>query len=151
MFTKSLSLNYNKAVALVAMVALLTLSLGLPGWIRSSEAANLTTISDTLSDSDLGVSSDHTIVFTTPTAVAADNSSTTIQFPLSFNISTSTALIDFTDIDVSTTGPLTLAADCTGSDHLGVSVNAVKGEISFQHCTGDGGNLTAGGTTTILI
>ena len=141
----------NKYVTSVVLIAILMWSFGFPTWVPFTDAAAITAVSDTLSDSDLFVPSDHTIVFTTQTAVADDNSSTTINFGLAFNISTSTALIDFSDIDVATTGPLTLAADCTGSEHLGVSVNAVTGEISFQHCSGDGGDFTAGGTTTISI
>jgi hypothetical protein len=141
----------NKYVTIIVMLAIAMWSLGFPTWVPFTGAATLTTISDTLSDSDLGVSADHTIVFTTPTAVAADGSSTTITFDGSFNISTSTATIGFADIDVSTVGlgAMTLAADCTGSEHLGVTVTAT--EISFEHCTGDSGVFDAGGTTTILI
>lgn len=152
MFTNSLSLSFNKMLAIVAIVAITMWSFGFPSSIRSSEAVNLTTISDTLSDSDLNVVANHTIVFSTPTAVAADNSTTTITFDPAFNISTSTATgLDFSDIDVSTVGlgAMTLAADCTGADHLGVTVTATQ--MIFQHCSGDSGVFDANGTTTILI
>lgn len=152
MFTNSLSLSFSKVVALVAIVAMLMWALGFPSSIRSSEAVNLTFVSDTLTDSDLGVVSDHAIVFTTPTAVAADGSTTTITFDASFNVSTSSATgFDFSDIDVSTVGlgAMTLAADCAAANHLGVTVTATQ--IIFEHCPGDAGVFDANGTTTILM
>ena len=85
----------NKFVTSVAVLAIVMWSLGLPSWVPFTNAEALTTVSTTLSDSDLQVSADQTIVFTTPTAVAADNSSTTLTYAQAFNISTSTALIDF--------------------------------------------------------
>ena len=59
-----------QATAAIVSLAILLWSLGLPSF-HFVEAANVTTYSDTLSTSEPSVVSDHTIVFTTPTGVAA--------------------------------------------------------------------------------
>src|SRR3989344_5872064 len=119
MKTHSLSLTpYHKVIATVTLLAITLWSLGFPTWIQSVSAANLTTVSDTLSDSDLGVNSNHTIAFSNPTAIA-ESDTIVITFPGEFNLSTSTATLGLEDFDVATgTTPteLTLAYDCgTGS------------------------------------
>jgi len=153
MYINLLSLSYHKVVAIVAIVALLMWSFGFPSWVRPSEAANLTWISDTISDSDSAVSADHTIVFTTPTLVddAADRD-IVVSFPAQFNVSTSTAILYIADFDVATTGEYTLGADCTGSEHMSVATGTPTAQdITFTICTGDGGDFLANGTTTIEI
>ena len=51
-------------------------------FIPSTQAASLTSISDTLSRLETGVVSDHTITFTTPTGIASGNT-VTLTFPAS--------------------------------------------------------------------
>jgi hypothetical protein len=134
-----------QATALIAAIAILLWSFGLPSF-RFAEAANVTSYSDTLSDSAPAVASDHTIKFVTPTGIA-NGDSITIDFS---NGPFVLGALDFTDIDV-TEGvtPLTLAADCTGTDE--VSVATTSSSIILTFCPGDGGVVPANGTTTILI
>jgi hypothetical protein len=134
-----------QATAAIVTVAILLWSLGLTS-IRFAEAANVTTFSDTLSDSAPGVVSDHTIVFTTPTGVA-NGETITIDFSDGpFVI----GAVDYTDIDVATTsGEFDLAADCSGSEMASADFS---GEVlTIEMCPGDGSSIAANGTTTISI
>jgi hypothetical protein len=101
-----------QATAAIVSLAIIFWSLGLPSF-QFVEAANVTTLSDTLSDSGPSVVSNHTIVFTTPTGVAAGET-IVITFPdnaSDFDLST----IGFEDIDLaSTTGDYTLAGSASG-------------------------------------
>lgn len=87
-----------QAVSLVASLAILLWSLGLSS-IGQVQAASLTSVSDTLSDSDPGFVSNHVIRFTIPTGSSglAAGEAVTTTFPLGFNISTSS--VDYTDVD----------------------------------------------------
>ena len=64
------SFSVLQATAAIAGLAIILWSLGLPSF-NFVEAANVTTYSDTLSDSTPSVVSNHTITFTTPTGLAA--------------------------------------------------------------------------------
>jgi hypothetical protein len=120
-------------------------SLGLPV-LQFAEAANVTTLSNTLSDSAPSVVSDHTIYFETPTGVANGE---TITIDLSdgpFVIGS----VDETDIDVQDGATdLTVAADCTGADQVGAAFAATTLTLTF--CVGDGASIAAGASTTIEI
>ena len=133
-----------QAIAATVSLAILLWSFGLP-LLRFAEAANVTTFSDTLSDSAPGVVSDHTIQFTTPTGVANGQTITVDFSDGPFVI----GAVDNTDIDLATTADFTLAADCTGSEDVGA---AFSGEVlTLEFCPGDGGSIPAFGTTTIEI
>jgi hypothetical protein len=130
-----------QATAAIVSFAIILWSLGLPSF-RFAEAANVTTISDTLSTSEPSVVSDHTIVFTTPTGVAAGET-IVITFPTStFDLST----IGFEDIDLaSTTGDYTLAAAASGETW---GVATTSNTITLTSATAV---LTANATVTIEI
>lgn len=134
-----------QAIAAIVSLTILFWSVGLPS-LQFVEAANVTSFSDTLSDSDPGVASNHTIVFTTPTGVA-NNQTITVNFSDGpFVIGT----VDYTDISVSTTsGSFTLAADCTGSEAASAAFSGTT--LTITMCLGDGGFIGANGTTTIQI
>lgn len=66
-------------------------------YYRSVQAAALTTLSDTMSRLDNNTASNHTIRFTTATAVNADADTITITFPSGFAVGS----VDYTDIDLS--------------------------------------------------
>lgn len=111
-----LSHQGNRTERVVAMLLAFVLVLGTIGFHTSAEAANLTNVTDTLSDSDRGVDSDHTIAFTVPAGSAGVSAGQTmsITFPNGFNISTST--VDFSDIDLSIGGSdVALAAAPSGA------------------------------------
>jgi hypothetical protein len=126
-------------------LAIIAWSLGLPS-IRFAEAANVTTVSDTLSDSAPSVVSNHTISFITPTGVANGE---TITIDLSdgpFVVGS----VDYTDIDVKDdTNDLILGADCTAAEEVGASFTGTT--LTLEFCSGDGAFLPASGTTTIEI
>lgn len=133
-----------QATALTVGLAILLWSIGLPS-IRFAEAANVTNYSDTLSDSAPGVTSDHTIEFTTPTGVA--NGSTIV---LDFSDGPFVVgSVDYTDIDLATTSDYTLAANCAGSERASAAFSGTTLTITF--CAGDGGLIQPNGTTTIQI
>lgn len=135
-----------QATAVVVGLAIILWSLGLPSF-RFAEAANVTSFSDTLSDSAPAVASDHTITFTTPTGVVNGQTITVDFSDGPFVIGS----VDFTDIDVSVvgTGDLDLAADCTGTEEVSASFAGTL--LTLTMCAGDGGLVAANGTTTIEI
>lgn len=76
------SFSVLQATAAIAGLAILLWSLGLPS-LRFAEAANVTSFSDTLSDSAPSVVSNHTIEFVTPTGLSAGEI-ITLTFPAGF-------------------------------------------------------------------
>lgn len=134
-----------QAVSLVVSLAVLLWALGLPA-LNVVFAVNLTDVSDTLSDSDLGFKSNHTIAFETPTGVT-NGQTVVITFPVGFNLSTSS--VTFADIDVATSSSASLAADCTGSEQVSAGISGQ--DLTLTFCSGDGGSIAPGGTMSILI
>lgn len=134
-----------QATAAIVTMAIILWSIGLPSF-RIAEAANVASFSDTLSTSEPGVVADHTIVFTTPTGVA-NNQTIVLTFgdgPFGINA------VTFNDISVSTTsGSFTLAANCGGSQMAAASFSGTT--LTIEMCVGDGGLIAPNGTTTIEI
>jgi hypothetical protein len=113
MFAKATNVGFaQQVVATLVASALLLWSIGA---YSTAQAANLTSISDTLSDSDVSVVSDHTIVFTVPTSTlngVQAGETITVTFPGGFDLST----VTFGDIDFSIDGvDQTLAAADSGA------------------------------------
>ena len=101
----------SMTVALIVTVALLLWITGFPMLMNTAHAAALTSISDTISDSDLSVVANHTIAFTTPTGVAAGGI-ITVTFAAGFNMNT----VAFEDMDLTDDGTdVTLAAAASGA------------------------------------
>jgi hypothetical protein len=121
-------------------------SFGLPS-LRFAEAANVTTVSDTLSDSAPSVVSDHTITFVTPTGVANGD---TIDIDFSdgpFVVGS----VDYTDIDVlDDTNDLTATSTCAGASEE-VAASFTGAVLTIEFCSGNGAFIPANGTTTIKI
>ncbi len=84
---------------MLVAVAVLAVSMGL---FHDVHAANLAVISDTLSDSDPSVVSNHTLQFTVPTSSAGviAGGTITVTFPAGFNLGS----VAFGDIDFSING-----------------------------------------------
>jgi hypothetical protein len=133
-----------QATAATVGLAIILWSVGLPS-LRFAEAANVTSFSDTLSDSAPLAVSDHTIEFTSPTGIL--NGGQIILDLTAFD--TITNGVSFADVDISTSSPLTVAADCSATDHASAVFAADVLTITF--CSGDDAFLAANGTTTILI
>jgi len=126
-----------RAVTIVTMLALIAWTIGLPAWIHKAHADSLKTVSDTLSDSDIGVPSDHTIQFTTLTAIDADASYIEITFPTGWDLSS----IDTLDIDIADDGAdLTVGATCAATNFS----RGVTGQVlTLTDCGGGQGSLIA--------
>ncbi len=134
-----------QAVAMVLALATLTWSLGLTSF-RFAEAANVTSFSDTLSDSAPSVGANHTITFVTPTGIP-DGESIVIDFSDGpFGLGS----VGFDDIDVLDDATnLSVAANCAGSEEVGASV--AGSVVTLELCSGDSAGIGANGTSTIRI
>ena len=135
---------YKRQVSMQRGIATL-LALALVLWAGGShmftkaEAANLTYVKDTLSDSDTGSVSDHTIEFLSPTGVAAGET-IVITFPAGFDLSA----IDEGDIDLAIAGvDQTVAAAPSGATWGATVVGQVV--------TLESGNGTIGSNATATI
>jgi len=137
------SVRMLQAIAMIATLAVLLWSLGLPS-LQFASAANLTTISDTLSDSAPAASSTHTFVFTTPTGVVAGEYAT-VTMPTGF---TNIAALTSTDVTVATATAATVGATCGAVD---VAFTTSGQDLIFEFCTAAGAHIDAGGTTTISV
>lgn len=139
-----------------AFICLLAFSVGLAASLLSImpqvSAAALTSKSDTLSTSEFGADANHTIVFTTPTG-AAEGTTIIVEFDTlgtadQFNF---TGLIE-DDIDIEDDGvDKTTAADCIGTEHVGVAINTTNDDITFTICAGDGGAIAGASVVTIKV
>jgi len=112
MFAKATNVGFAQRV--VATLVASALVMASYGFYATAQAANLTSISDTLSDSDVSVVSDHTIAFNVATSSAgiAETETITVTFPGGFDL-TGVAL---GDVDVAVNGSdVTLAASQTGA------------------------------------
>ncbi len=134
-----------QAIAATAILAILLWSVGLPSF-RFAEAASVTSLSDTLSDSAPSVGSNHTLTFVTPNGIA-NGSTITISLANGPFVLGSTTFADIDVLDDSTN--LSVAAGCGGSEEIGFSTSTNL--ITLEFCSGDGASIAPLGTTTILI
>jgi hypothetical protein len=139
------SLSLLQATAAIVAMTIVLWSIGVPS-LRFVEAANVITLSNTLSNSAPTGASDHTINFITPSGVA-NGETITVDFSDGPFVVGS---VDFTDIDVvDDTNDLTVAADCSGSEEVGAAFSGTTLTLTF--CAGDGAVIPTFGTTTIKI
>ncbi len=180
MFRTEHSVGMLKSIAMIAGLAIILWSLGLPS-LRLLQAASITGVSDVLSDSAPSAASNHTITFTTPSGIAASET-VTITFPSGFDIS-SLAVGDFdlsvaavdqtlaasasaTDWGVATSGQtITLTAPSSGTpaaanDELIIKIgtNATGGTNQITNPSAEGsyeisigGTMTDSGATRVVI
>ncbi len=135
-----------QTVACIVGMALVLWSLGIPTFIRETNAANLTSVTDTLSDSDRGVPSNHTIAFRTPSGLVSGET-ITITFPAGFNLAgTGGTGLDYIDIDVETASgsPITVGPTAatstwgvaTTSSSITLTTSTSSGVITVASSTG---------------
>ncbi len=139
-----------QVVASVVGIAILLWSLGLPTFVRDADAANLTSVSDTLSDSDLGVNANHTIAFTVPNGLI-DGENIVITFPISAGEFTlPSAGFDFNDLDVTVGGVEITLVDGTGSgDSWGVATTSST--ITLDTSSTTLGAATVASSTEVIV
>ncbi len=134
-----------QAIAATAILATLLWSVGLPSF-RFAEAASVTSLSDTLSDSAPSVGSNHTLTFVTPTGIA-NGSTITISLANGPFLLGSTTFAEVDVVDGNTN--LSVAASCAATDEIGFSTSTNL--ITLTFCSGDGASIDPAGTTTIRI
>lgn len=130
------------AVAIIAVLGLLTVFMP----FQPARAAAVTSLKDTLSTITDGANADHTISWVSPSAVA-NGATITLTFATGFDFTG--VVIGDVDLDGSTEGSLTLAADCTGAEKASYSRSGQV--ITFTLCSGDGGDFTGSETITVKI
>lgn len=110
-----------------------------------SSAVTVTDITDQPTSTQVSTASNHKFVLTLSSSVT-DTGVMQIVFPAAFDL---TSIIE-DDVDVSDDGvALTTAANCSGSEMIGVSVAA--NSLVLTGCAGDGGAIASGSVVTILI
>ncbi|HEU4677596.1 MAG TPA: hypothetical protein VFS75_02680 [Candidatus Paceibacterota bacterium] len=110
-----------------------------------AEAANLTYVKDTLSDSDTGSVSNHTIQFLSPTGVGAGET-IVVTFPSEFNLATSG--IAFDDIDLAENGvDKTIVAGAPAAAQWGFSTTS----NTFTLTAGASESIASNATVTIKV
>jgi hypothetical protein len=137
MFRTDKTVGLLKSIAMIAGLAILLWSLGLPS-LRFAVAANLSSVSDTLTDSAPNADSNHTIAFTHPedSTGVANGEDIVITFPAGFDL----AFIGQEDID--------LLVDGDNVPEANWSVATTGTTITL---TIDTGSIAAGSSTQILI
>ncbi len=141
MSTTRTSFSLLQATALIAILATILWSIGLSSF-RYAEAANVTSFSDTLSDSAPSVVSNHTLTFNTPNGVAAGGT-IVITFPGGFGGITG---IDFGDIDLAVnSSDVTLAGSPSGAT-WGATTTATTITL-----TSGSGTIASSATVTIEV
>lgn len=117
MFVNPTSVGISQRV--VATLVACAVVLASIGYYTTAQAANLVNVSDTLTDSDLNVVSNHTIAYTIPTGspgVLASGGTFTITFPAGFTMGS----VAVTDIDLKIAGTdQTLVAGAAGAGNWG--------------------------------
>lgn len=144
MYKTEKTVTLLRTIAIISGLAITMWSFGL-GTLHFVDAANITDVSDTLSDSAPSVGANHTITFVSPTGIA-NGATTTITFPAGF---TGIGSLGVEDVDFATASDMTVAANCSASDQVRFIPSGQT--VTFVFCPGDGGSLAAGATTTIEI
>lgn len=120
-FTLRPSFMHKSLRRTVSIVALFALVFGLNfGFVRVASAATITAAKDTLTTITDSANANHTISWVSPSAVA-NGATLTLTFAAGFDFTG--VVIGDVDLDGSTEGSITLAADCTGSEKGSYSPN----------------------------
>lgn len=122
-----------RAIAMLVAVALVLWAVGYNIAPGQAEAANVTSFSDTLSDSAPNSPSNHTLIFTTPNGLLIGE---TIEytFPAGFNLQN----LDFNDMDLRDDGADQTLAAAAGAGTWGVSTTTTTITLETPTDTGVG-------------
>jgi len=135
MFRTENSVGMLKSIAMIAGLAILLWSLGLPS-LRFADAASVTSFSDTITDSAPSASANHSIVFVAPTEAIDGVETIVLTFPSGFDLSA----IGQEDID--------LLEDGVNEAAAGWTVGTTSTTVTL---TMAGASIAAGASTTVLI
>lgn len=133
---------FAKTGILILIVSMTLWFSGLPGTVNIARAGSVTSFSDTLTDSDTSVVADHTILFITPTGVAAD---AIIVVTLSFAGTPIPAALNFDDIDFSYQGTPDGACDA-GDSELTLATNPTGTTMGVERTSSTVLTFTNGST-----
>lgn len=128
----------QRVVATLVACAVVMVSIG---FYNTAQAANLTEVSNTLTDSGPTVTSGHTIAFTMPSTLANTDD---IVITWDSQIADGTAGQDFVDIATVVVGDLTVTANAVADTATGFSADA--NSITFQ-----GIDATAGQEVIVVV
>ena len=151
-----MEIGIKKPVAWSVLVTLLAWTVIFGFSARPARGATLTSISDTLSDSDTGVASNHTIKFTTPSAIAAGKI-IDYHFPTAATEFSSSSIqaLGVEDFDfVIGSSEMTVTSTfggCAGASIVGVTttISAASSTVRVEICTSN--SVTANASTTLEI
>jgi hypothetical protein len=113
--------------------------------LKTAEASNLSYLSDVMTNTAPNFGSNHTISFQSASSGVANGQTLSITFPVGFDLSQ----IVNADVDVATTSDFSTAANCVGTEKIGIAV--VGQSLNLQFCAGKGGSIPTNTTTTIEI
>lgn len=142
MYVYKRQVTMQRGIATLLAIALVLWGIG-AHMFTTVEAANLTYVKDTLSDSNPNTVSNHTIQFLSPTGVVAGQN-ITITFPAGFNIATSG--VGFADVDLAVNGTDEVLAATPAGATWGVSTSSQDLII-----TSGTGTIAPNATVTIEI
>lgn len=127
----------SRAFVFTLILALIAWSLGVPSLVNRAQAAGLQNISDTISDSDLGVDAEHVIKFTTPNGLQAGDA-IRITFDPSGQAFDLSGLTN-ADVSSSTTHVIQDSAGACGAgvDFYVNAINTTNDYIEYVLCPGD--------------
>lgn len=134
-FYKFIRSHWSPAVASVLVVSMFMLMTGIGAWVKGARAEALTNVKDILSDSDLSVSSAHSIYFTTYNVLTAGQT-INIEFDAPTN---HLFKIDagMTAADIAASYGATVVAACGGgSDEMTFTRNSAY-DFTLTVCAGD--------------
>ena len=141
-------LRMKKFIGWIAILSLLLMSVPImPG----GQAATLTRVKDTISDSDLGVDANHEIAFTYTTAVPVDGQIKITFDPASQSFDLTGITVDDIDWSVTTTDRALGASQSGDGTISGVTINTTGDFILIDIATGTDQAIPANATSTIKI
>ncbi len=130
------------------IITILAWSIGFGIFVRPAKAANLTTVSDTLSNSNPSSTSNHTIAYTNATATVALQTVEIFFDPNTFAFpSSSIQSVTSTDIAWTGSASATVVVSCAGTVN-NVTLAATTSSLKFTVCSG---NKINAGTADIAI
>jgi len=133
-----------RAIATLIVMALVLWTLGIMPFQANADAANLTSISDTLSDSSPNIGVNHTFVFTVPNGVYTGQTMV-INFPAGFVV----GAFDFNDVDVNVgAANITLAASPSGTTW---GVSTTSSSIILTTSSSSGATVASSSVVTVKL
>jgi hypothetical protein len=124
---------------------------GLPSILRTADAAQLTSVSDTLSDSNLSSLAKHTVAFTATNAIYANQTIKIALDPATSAFTEAFSSATGTDITVTAGGAYSVVTTCTSGNQMTAVGNYNNGTDENLTLTMCGGASTIATSTAVSI